>query len=107
MRILITGAGRAIGAATATGLSRAGHEVVATARDVSTLDDLEVALRLPLDVTDPRSVAAALDGDRTAAGAAFFLDPLAGRGGLGPTEAMIGELLSGTAAWLPQFESGR
>jgi alpha-galactosidase len=53
------------------------------------------------------TVAAALDGDRTAAGAAFFLDPLAGRGGLGPTEAMIGELLSGTAAWLPQFESGR
>ena len=33
MRILITGAGRAIGAATATELTRAGHEVVATARD--------------------------------------------------------------------------
>ena len=33
MRILITGAGRAIGATTATVLTRAGHEVVATGRD--------------------------------------------------------------------------
>ena len=61
MRILITGAGRAIGAATASELTRAGHEVVATARDVTLLDDLDVALRLPLDVTDDTSVAAALD----------------------------------------------
>jgi len=61
MRILITGAGRAIGAATATELARAGHEVVATARDPKLLDDLDVALRLPLDVTDARSVATALD----------------------------------------------
>ena len=61
MRILITGAGRAIGAATATELTRVGHDVVATARDPKLLDDLEVALRLPLDVTDAASVAAALD----------------------------------------------
>ena len=61
MRILITGAGRAIGAATATELTRAGHEVVATARDLKLLDDLDVAHRLPLDVTDAASVAAALD----------------------------------------------
>ena len=61
MRILITGAGRAIGAATATELTRAGHEVVATARDPVLLGDLDVALRLPLDVTDAASVAAALD----------------------------------------------
>jgi NAD(P)-dependent dehydrogenase (short-subunit alcohol dehydrogenase family) len=61
MRILITGAGRAIGAATATELARAGHEVVATARDPAALDDLDVALRLPLDVTDDSSVAAALE----------------------------------------------
>ena len=46
MRILVTGAGRAIGAATCTELSKAGHEVVATARDVSLLDELDVALRL-------------------------------------------------------------
>jgi NAD(P)-dependent dehydrogenase (short-subunit alcohol dehydrogenase family) len=61
MRILITGAARAIGAATAAELTAAGHEVVATARDVSRLDKLDVALRLPLDVTDDTSVAAALE----------------------------------------------
>ena len=35
--------------------------------------------------------------------AAFFLDPLAGRGDFHQTEAMVDELLSATAAWLPQF----
>ena len=60
MRILITGAGRAIGAATATELTEAGHQVVATARDVSLLDSLDVAQRLPLDVTDEESIGTAL-----------------------------------------------
>lgn len=60
MRILVTGAGRAIGAATASELTRAGHDVVATARDPALLAELDVALRLPLDVTDDASVAAAL-----------------------------------------------
>ena len=60
MRILITGAGRAIGAATATVLSAAGHEVIATARDTSLLADLDVAQRLELDVTDDGSVDACL-----------------------------------------------
>jgi alpha-galactosidase len=49
------------------------------------------------------TVAAAIAGDRTLAEAAFFLDPLAGRGDLHRTEAMIDELLSATAGWLPQF----
>ena len=83
MRILITGAGRAIGAATATELSRAGHDVVATARDTSTLDGLDVALRLPLDVTDPASVAAALD----AAGELDAVVNNAARNGKGPLES--------------------
>src|SRR5450432_3949725 len=61
MRVLITGAGRAIGRATAVECARRGHEVVATARDKSLLDDLDVAQRLPLDVTDPASIRAALD----------------------------------------------
>ena len=61
IRILITGAGRTSGATTATELTRAGHEVVATARDATLLDELGVALRLTLDVTDDASVAAALD----------------------------------------------
>ncbi len=46
---------------------------------------------------------AALDGDRTTAGAAFLLDPLAGRGDLAVTGAMVDDLLAGTAAWLPRF----
>ena len=49
------------------------------------------------------TVAAAIEGDRTLAESAFFLDPLAGRGDLGRTEAMVDELLSATAEWLPQF----
>ncbi len=49
------------------------------------------------------TVAAALAGDRRLADAAFFLDPLAGRGDLHRTQAMVDELLSATAAWLPQF----
>jgi alpha-galactosidase len=49
------------------------------------------------------TVAAALSGDRALAEAAFFLDPLAGRGDFHQTEAMVDELLSATSAWLPQF----
>ena len=61
MRVLITGAGRAIGAATAQELTKAGHEVIASAREVSMLDDLDVALRLSLDVTSEDSIVQALD----------------------------------------------
>ncbi len=60
VRILITGAARAIGAAAAAELTRAGHEVVATARDVTLLEGLDVALRLSLDVTDDDSVRRAM-----------------------------------------------
>lgn len=60
MRILITGSARAIGAATADELSRAGHEVIATARNADLLDHLDVAMRLPLDVTDEASIGNAL-----------------------------------------------
>lgn len=56
MRVLVTGAGRAIGAATCQTLSAAGHEVVATARDITLLDSLDVAARFELDVTDESSV---------------------------------------------------
>jgi alpha-galactosidase len=50
------------------------------------------------------TVAAALEGDRSLADAAFFLDPLAGRGDLRQTEEMVTELLAATARWLPQFD---
>jgi len=47
---------------------------------------------------------AALTGDRATATAAFLLDPLAGRGDLDGTTAMVDELLAGTSAWLPRFD---
>jgi alpha-galactosidase/6-phospho-beta-glucosidase family protein len=49
------------------------------------------------------TVEAALTGNRALAHQAFALDPLAGRGDLLETEAMVDELLAGTAKWLPQF----
>jgi NAD(P)-dependent dehydrogenase (short-subunit alcohol dehydrogenase family) len=61
MRVLITGAAGAIGAATAIELTDAGHEVVATARDASLLDGLDVAQSLEMDVTDEKSIRTAID----------------------------------------------
>jgi len=58
--ILITGASKGIGRATAAELARRGHRVVATARDACTLDGLDVDQRLRLDVTDQASVDAAV-----------------------------------------------
>ncbi len=49
------------------------------------------------------TVEAALRGNRALVHQAFALDPLAGRGDLRDTEAMVEELLAGTARWLPQF----
>jgi NADP-dependent 3-hydroxy acid dehydrogenase YdfG len=60
-RVLITGSSRGIGRGTAIALANEGHEVIATARDVSTLDDLPAAEKLQLDVTDQASVDQALD----------------------------------------------
>ena len=82
MRVLVTGAGRAIGRATVEVLLQRGHEVVATARDVSILADLAADLVLPLDVSDDASV-------RKAVAAAGELDAVvnnAGLTGLGPLE---------------------
>jgi alpha-galactosidase len=53
--------------------------------------------------TQELTVEAALRGDRALAAEAFALDPLAGRGDFHTMEAMVGELLAGTAEWLPQF----
>ena len=82
MRILVTGAARAIGRATVEECTRRGHEVVATARDPKLLDDLDVAARLELDVRDDDSV-------RTALRAAGELDAVvsnAALSGSGPVE---------------------
>ena len=55
-RVLITGCSTGIGRAAAVELTKRGYEVVATARQVETLDGLDVAERLALDVTSQASV---------------------------------------------------
>jgi len=60
VRILVTGAGRAIGRATVDVLAGRGHDVVATARDVTKLEGLPAVQALPLDVSDGESVRAAV-----------------------------------------------
>jgi NAD(P)-dependent dehydrogenase (short-subunit alcohol dehydrogenase family) len=60
MRILVTGAARAIGRATVDELAARGHAVVATARDISSLRDAGPFEAIELDVTSDESVAACL-----------------------------------------------
>ncbi len=54
--VLITGCSTGIGRDLAQRLTRSGYTVVATARRVKTLDKVEAALKLPLDVTQPESI---------------------------------------------------
>jgi NADP-dependent 3-hydroxy acid dehydrogenase YdfG len=73
-RVLITGASRGIGRAIAVELNARGHEVIATARDVSLLEDVPAAARLQLDVTDDDSI-------KTAVAAAGRVDALISNAG--------------------------
>jgi NAD(P)-dependent dehydrogenase (short-subunit alcohol dehydrogenase family) len=82
MRVLVTGASRAIGRATVEVLVERGHQVVATARHPELLADLKVDRALELDVSDDRSVAAAL----AEAGELDAVVNNAGLTGLGPLE---------------------
>jgi NAD(P)-dependent dehydrogenase (short-subunit alcohol dehydrogenase family) len=59
--VLITGASRGIGRATAEEFLHRGWRVVATARHVDSLDGLDGAERLALDVTDQAAVEAATE----------------------------------------------
>jgi NAD(P)-dependent dehydrogenase (short-subunit alcohol dehydrogenase family) len=59
-RVLITGASQGIGRGIAAELTARGHEVIATARDVTMLKDVPAVARLQLDVTDRGSVTAAV-----------------------------------------------
>jgi NAD(P)-dependent dehydrogenase (short-subunit alcohol dehydrogenase family) len=91
---LVTGTSRGIGAATALALARAGAHVVAVARTVGGLEELDDAIRavggtatlVPLDITDTEGVvrlAAALDARYQR------LDILVGNAGLvGPSSPL-------------------
>lgn len=76
MRALITGCSTGIGRAAAVELHKRGFEVIATARKPETLEDLDVAERLALDVTDDASVAEAVK-------AAGQIDVLVNNAGIG------------------------
>jgi NAD(P)-dependent dehydrogenase (short-subunit alcohol dehydrogenase family) len=81
-RALVTGCSTGIGRATAVELTKRGFEVVATARRPETIDDLDVAATLTLDVDSDESVAAAV----AAAGRVDVLVNNAGFGVVGPVE---------------------
>jgi NAD(P)-dependent dehydrogenase (short-subunit alcohol dehydrogenase family) len=75
-RVLITGCSSGFGRATAVELKKRGFEIVATARRPESLEDLDVDVRLTLDVTDDASVAAAV-------GQAGTIDVLVNNAGIG------------------------
>ena len=75
-RVLITGCSTGIGRAAAAELHKRGFDVIATARRPETLDDLDVAQKLRLDVDDQASVDEAV----AAAGA---IDVLVNNAGFG------------------------
>src|ERR1700678_1617397 len=82
MRVLVTGAARAIGRATVEVLAARGHEVVATARNPELLEGLPATRFLQLDVRDAVSVQAAV----AAAGELDAVVNNAGLPGTGPLE---------------------
>src|SRR6478672_5670446 len=83
-RALVTGCSTGIGRATAIELTKRGFEVIASARRPETLDDLDVAAALALDVDSDESVAAAV----AAAGQIDVLVNNAGFGVIGPVESV-------------------
>src|SRR5574340_902035 len=66
--VLITGCSTGIGRDLAGQLTRAGFQVVATARKVETLNDIPAAKKLALDVTQPESIRQAVDATLQAFG---------------------------------------
>ena len=86
--VLITGCSSGVGRAAAQIFRKAGYETFATARDVSTLDDLRAlgCRTLVLDVTDETARRAAVDSIEREFGAVGILVNNAGYGQYGPLE---------------------
>jgi NADP-dependent 3-hydroxy acid dehydrogenase YdfG len=59
--VLITGCSSGIGRDLAERLTRSGYTVIATARKMDSLENLPVALKLTLDVTQPKSIQQSID----------------------------------------------
>ncbi|HWN36669.1 MAG TPA: oxidoreductase [Pseudonocardia sp.] len=92
----ITGASTGLGRTLAETVLAHGDRVVATARNVATLDDLtgpgpDDVIRLPLDVTDPDQVRAAVAEAIERAGAIDVLVNNAGHGLVGALEELSDE----------------
>jgi NAD(P)-dependent dehydrogenase (short-subunit alcohol dehydrogenase family) len=120
--ILITGSSTGLGRATAKLFHARGWNVVATMRtpdNESELADLDNVLVTRLDVTDPGSIAAAVDAGLTRFGHIDAVVNNAGYGAYGPLEAtptdkirrqfdvnVLG-LLDTTKALLPHFRANR
>ena len=89
---LITGASRGLGAAITEAALRRGDRVVATARSLSALSDLDAdagqLLTLALDVTDERSVQAAVAAAVDRFGALDIVVNNAGHGTMGAVEEL-------------------
>jgi NAD(P)-dependent dehydrogenase (short-subunit alcohol dehydrogenase family) len=83
-RVLITGCSTGFGRAAAVELTKRGHDVLATARRLEALDDLDVLEKLRLDVDDDTSVADAV----ASAGTVDALVNNAGFGIQGPIESV-------------------
>jgi len=97
-RWFITGASRGFGKEFAAAALRRGDYVAATARDITTLDDLreqyaDAVLPVPLDVTDRDAVLAAVDRATEAFGGIDVAVNNAGYGLFGTIEEITAEQL--------------
>ncbi len=99
--ILVTGCSSGIGRATALEAAGRGHRVFASARrvaDLAELDGVENVTTLALDVTDPGSIAAGVEGVLSRAGRVDALVNNAGFGQYGSVEEVTLD------EWRAQFE---
>ena len=93
MKIFLTGASSGIGRATAETLTRAGHDVWGTSRDVRRVPDFPRLRAVRLDLGDRTSIRQAFQHASAEAGAFDVVINNAGSGHFGPTEHLTAEML--------------